>query len=421
MILLFSIICAVAYLGLTLFQALYVWLYSKRMNQTPRLGGQHCFDGHVSVVLCLRGSDPSLSACLNGLAQQSHHDFQLYCVVDDETDPALAEVQKFAGQFRVPPQVLAIEQPGSSRSLKCSALLTAFDAITRNDTNSEVIALIDADTSCDSDWLQDLVTPLSDPEIDATSGNRWFEPADDALGSWVRQIWNAAAVVQMALYGIPWGGSLAFRRSLLQETDFRDRLERAFCEDTLLSDVLLKEGRTFYTSTQLVVTNEESTTLPATSSFIHRQLLTTRLYHWSWFWVLLHGISIFLINTATVIGLVMAIAMTAWLPAILFLSSLVVSQLANMALLGWIGRINRRKMEVRRGHEKLISPAGRSQLGYLLAVLASPWVHSWATLCTLFRSRVHWRGIDYRVHSGQVEMLEYRKFSARPSINQSIE
>ena len=421
MILLFSILCAVAYLGLTLFQALYVWLYWRQMNQSPRAGVEHRLDGHVSVVLCLRGSDPSLPACLAGLAQQTYHDFRLFCVLDDEADPALAEIQKKAGQFRVPPRVLTIEQPGTHRSLKCSALLTAFAEINRCEVESEVIALVDADTCCDPDWLLDLVTPLADPTIDATSGNRWFEPADNALGSWVRQIWNAAAVVQMALYGIPWGGSLAFRRSLLEETDFRDRLERAFCEDTLLGDVLMKERRTFHTSTNLVVSNAESTTLPAASSFIQRQLLTTRLYHRSWPWVLLHGLSIFLINTATVIGLVMAIAMTAWLSAMLFLSTLVVSQLANMALLGWIGRINRRKMEIRPGHEEPAPPVGRPQLGYLLAILASPWVHSWATLRTLFRVRVNWRGIDYRVHSGQIEMLEYRKFSARPSTNRSIE
>ncbi|MEE2826884.1 MAG: glycosyltransferase family 2 protein [Planctomycetota bacterium] len=390
------------------------------MKQTSSFRGERCFEGPVSVVLCLRGNDPSLSACLNGLAHQSYHDFQLICVVDDIADPALAEVQKHAGHFQSAPQVLSIQSPGTHRSLKCSALLTAFGEITGDGNRSEAVALVDADACCDPDWLRDLVAPLSDPGIDATSGNRWFEPADAAVGSWVRQAWNAAAVVQMKLYGIPWGGSLAFRTSLLQETDLLKRLQGAFCEDTLLGDILRKEKRTFHTSTSLVVTNAEATNLPAAKSFIQRQLLTTRLYHWSWPCVALHGLSIFLLHAATVTGLILAIAMNAWLPAGLFLSALVLFSLANLTLLGWIGRINDRKLELRQASRIRTNLTAKVRLGYLLAVLASPWVHSWALLSAMFCSQVRWRGIDYRVDRGQIEMLEYKRYAA-PSIGQSIE
>lgn len=421
MILLFSIICAAGYLGLTLFQGLYVWLYRRQMRRTPSFESERRFEGPVSVVLCLRGNDPSLSACLNGLAQQSYQDFQLICVVDDVTDPALAEVQKHANHFRSAPQVLSIQSPGTQCSLKCSALLTAFAEITSGGNKTEAVALVDADTCCDPDWLRDLVAPLSDPGIDATSGNRWFEPTDAAVGSWVRQAWNAAAVVQMKLYRIPWGGSLAFRTSLLQETDLLERLGGAFCEDTLLGDILRKEKRTFHTSTSLIVTNAEATNLTAAKSFIQRQLLTTRLYHWSWPYVALHGLSIFLLHITTVTGLIVAIAMSAWLPAGLFLSALALSQLANLTLLGWIGRINKQKLELRPFGRRPTNLTSKARLGYLLAVLASPWVHSWALLSAMFCSQVRWRGIDYRVAAGQIEMLEYNKFAALPSIRESIE
>ena len=421
MILVFSIVCAFAYLLLILFQATYVGLYSRLMDQTSIESTTEPFQPTTCVVLCLRGLDPSLPDCLKGLAAQSYPDFQLICVVDDSNDPALDAVRQYSAQFQQPPKILVIDQAGFLRSLKCSALLTAFNHIVNAETAYEVIVLVDADTLCDDQWLRDLVAPMSNPEVDATSGNRWFEPCDDSIGSWVRQIWNAAAVVQMDLYGIPWGGSLAFRATLLEQTDFLKRLESAFCEDTLLSDVLRKDRRTLRSVRNLVVTNTESTTLPAATGFITRQLLTTRLYHWSWPCVMLHASSIFAINVVSLVALIIAICMAAWLPAMLLLAAFIGSQLANMALLGWIGRINHRKIEARPLAAQPTNLAGISQTKYFLAVMASPWVHAWATLCAVGQSKIHWRGIEYRITSQRVEMLEYKKYEPITPSNLSID
>src|SRR5438105_2967893 len=46
----------------------------------------------VAVILCLRGADPSLDACLNGLLHQDFPHYQVQIVVDNRTDSAWPRV-----------------------------------------------------------------------------------------------------------------------------------------------------------------------------------------------------------------------------------------------------------------------------------------------------------------------------------------
>ena len=112
----------------------------------------------------------------------------------------------------------------------------------------EIIALVDADALVAPDWLNRLVTPLQSinaPEsktaasIGATTGNRWFEPTANNLGSRFRAAWNAAALPQMQIYRVAWGGSLALKLTTIEQCDLLDRWSQAFCEDAMLADVLL--------------------------------------------------------------------------------------------------------------------------------------------------------------------------------------
>ena len=421
MILVFSILCASGYILLNVFQAVYIGLYSRRMSRHSDLPKNEAFQPQTCVVLCLRGSDPSLPICLAGLAAQSHTNYRLMCVVDDLLDPALNSVKQFSKQFKHPPKTLLIDQPSSSCSLKCSALLTAFNDLIAMESPPEVIALVDADASCDPDWLNDLIAPLADNAIDATSGNRWVDPRDHALGSWVRQIWNAAAVVQMNLYGIPWGGSLAFRTRLLTQTNFCDRLKNAFCEDTLLSDVLRQTKRNVYPVNRLVVTNNEATGLGVTRRFITRQLITTKLYHWSWPLVVLHSLSIFFLNLFALAGLVFAITQADRLSTVVFLTCIVIYPLCNAGFLKWIGNINRQQFATRSGSSGRTTDVCISTRQYLIAVAISPWVHAWATLTALFIKRISWRGIDYKIGRTGVRMQEYKPFHTDRSEDTSID
>lgn len=175
-------------------------------------------------------------------------------------------------------------------SLKCSSLI---HAISQLHSDVSVVASLDADAVVSPNWLETLIAPPENPDVGISSGNRWFQiPATQKAGSAVRAVWNAAAVVQMYLYQIPWCGSLASRRDVINDCDLLDRWSNAFCEDTLLAQAVKELGLVVARPIEVVVVNEESTSCYSEFRWIRRQLLTVRLHHSRWPLVLLHGLSV---------------------------------------------------------------------------------------------------------------------------------
>ncbi len=361
----------------------------------------------VAVVLCLRGADPSLPDCLNGLARQSYREFELHIVVDSPHDPSLEIADRFK-QTHLHPIVHVLDEHPAQRSLKCSAILKAIRSIPER---IETIAFLDADTMPDPEWLADLTRPLSHPKIGATTGNRWFQPDDPAAGSLLRQVWNGAAVVQMAIYDIAWGGSFAIKRSTLDSTNILERWSDSFCEDTLLTDELERKGLRLYRVPQLICLNTESTSLASAIPWISRQLLTTRLYHRRWPLVQLHALSIFLGSYGALAIAILLIATSDWKIASWVLVSMVVFLASSLILQAIIERANTRIVGQR--YRLSSRPESRLSLRKLQAVILAQLVQPWACWRATFLKNVWWRGIRYRIGPGrQIRMTEYRPTQA---------
>ena len=404
MILQLAIAIAASYAFLSIFQALYVGEYARRARRLKE--PPQSWSGPVHVVLCLRGADPSLPGCLADLAAQRRSDFQLHCVYDRPEDPARAVVAQAANRFeRAPQEHIAIPE-SKHRSLKCNSLLVAFRAILAEQNSAAgagaaAVMLIDADTRIDPNGLEDLIGPLGDPAVGVTTGSRWFSPETGSPGCWLRQIWNAAAIVQMELYKIPWGGCLAFRTDLLRNTDWMERLETAFCEDTLLDDVLCSAKLKMVRVPKLVLDNAEDCTVSGAYQFIVRQLLTMRLYHRAWPWVVCHGLSIGGIHLAALAGLIAAtIQADGWAVSII-LGSFVLFQAINFGLLHWIGRLNRRWLARRQGRAETSPWIGPHPLNYGVALGIAQFAHPGAVVAAAAARQIEWRGVIYRLKKGK--------------------
>jgi cellulose synthase/poly-beta-1,6-N-acetylglucosamine synthase-like glycosyltransferase len=198
--------------GTFFIQAYWVWRFAALRNQ---VAGETREDGFgnwpsVAVILCLRGADPSLEACLNGLFHQDYPDYSVRVVVDHLADPSW-EVLPTTG---LPVEwVEVLPSPLATCSLKNSSLLYALEGLP---DSTEIIVLIDADVVPGPTWLRSMIAPFSDQKVGASTGIRWYDcPAKAGIGTVVRALWGAAAAGQIYAFQIPWGGSLAFRRSLL--------------------------------------------------------------------------------------------------------------------------------------------------------------------------------------------------------------
>ena len=382
----------------------------------------------VSIVLCLRGPDPTLTECLTGLLNQRYPNFDLHLIVDSDDDPvvpiAKSALQSIDSAIDV--QWHTVNNHSEDCSLKCSAIVTAVMFLEAQTSPPDIVAFVDADALVDPDWLNRLVGPLlnasdadfamgesnttaaeTGTEVGATTGNRWFEPTASNLGSQFRAAWNAAAVPQMQIYQVAWGGSLAMKLDTIQRCNLLDRWSQAFCEDTMLADILRDHGLRVQRVPELIVVNQESTTLLPALGWISRQLLTVRLHHRAWPLIFLHalvgGFCFFvpLAFAATVVFAnqsLAAAALLAWCVQICF----------NIGLLSYIREIN--VDAIKALTLKSTEPGGI--LSKVVAAVALQTIYPFLAIGVAFARQVSWRGIDYRIGGrGQIKMLNYVPYS----------
>ncbi len=400
----FGWIVIAALFGLAAMQGLYAWLHCQFVLSDPKESAGE-FAPVVAVILCLRGRDPSLSACLTGLVNQNYDSYSIQIVVDDKRDLALADATFFfdSNEFKHFETHVLSEHPVQC-SLKCSAIVKAISNL--NDS-VEVVALIDADAVADPNWIADLIAPLADPGVGASTGNRWFSPTRNNLGSLVRKTWNAAAVAQMTFYQIPWGGTLALKTSTIRDCGLLDRWALAFCEDTMLPLALRSQDLKIARIPNLILSNDESITLRGAFDWIVRQMLTVRLYHRDWPLVLTHGVFSGGVLIASLIAIVWLLLDGQTRMAIGLTNGLIFFQLINAGLLTGIELANVQAIATR-GME---SKSKNSFAKGILAILLTQLMHPVAVVTAALAKRVSWRGIDYEIIPGKrIQMVEYRPY-----------
>jgi glycosyltransferase involved in cell wall biosynthesis len=260
-----------------------VWSLRLALNFPPRRAPADPPDDawpFVTVCVPLRGSDPVLGEMLRGLCRQEYPRYEIRIVVDSAADPAWGVVRQVIGEFphvRITTSVLT--ERLDTCSLKVSALLQAFRDL---DWQTGVVALIDADVLPPPHWLRELVRPFDDPKVGATTGLRWYHTDSRAWGSLVRGLWGAGAAAQMYSLDILWGGTLAFRASLVRDPGLREVWATSFVEDTSAVGYLRDRGYRMEVLPRLTMINPEATTLSGCYRFLRRQMVCMRLHHPAW-------------------------------------------------------------------------------------------------------------------------------------------
>ncbi len=365
-------------LGLLLVQLALVWLFAQRLRFLRRealLEPDHW--PPLEVVLCLRGADACLPRLLESLSQQTYGSaWRLQVVVDDDADPAWDLLAPWLDRQDAAWSALhcsTLKQRPQQGSLKCAALRQAFAGL---DPSTELVVLLDADIHFASNGLQRCARACLQPGVGAISGNRWFAPDSPSasallLSSWTRAVWNAAAVVLMTLWQIPWGGILCVRREVVQAGAWLELLNRGLCEDTGLLEPLRQLGLSYRFEPQLwMVDCDPAPALLPLGRWITRQLLTARLHHPAWPLVALHGL-------ASAVLLLWVLLQADWIVALVY-------ELGCLCLLCWV--------------DQLVQPAFRPKiLGWAAGLMPGQLVDAVATLAALLTRRISWRGVDYAV------------------------
>jgi len=399
--------------------------YNLRLDRDRRFARVDPDADHLRLQIFWIIAKCSLPQCLNSLFEQTYTNFEIHFVFDDKLDPGLQTVDDFLKQnsnsdIRTTKHFLSHEI-SKSCSLKNQAVLIA---ISQANDSVEIFALVDADGVVEPDWLAELVKPLDEEKVGASTGSRWFAPSNRNMGSLVRQVWNAASLPQMDLYNIAWGGSLAIKRTTIETCNLLDHWSEAFCEDTLLTRVLRENNLSLARASKVIVENKESTELGPALNWISRQLLTVRLHHKSWPLVLAHAIFSGACLIAVPIAILLCLLSQQYfvlvylIAVILFLlfGNLIQIQVIQFAIKGAF----QNPAEVKTGARPKFKK-GPSLIPVLLTQLLYPII----ALKTAFKKQVSWRGIEYKIKPGKkIEMVEYRPYrqcNAPESQNASID
>jgi hypothetical protein len=221
-------------------------------------------------------------------------------VIDSAEDPAqgvVARVLAAAGPRAAVARVETRRILGTDCSPKLSAQRQVLTAL---DDKVAVIAFLDADCTPAPNWLREIVAPFSDKRVGATSGFRWAAPRDDGWGTLARYVFLGMIFPQHFLYRIPWGGSLAIRRSAIESTGLLEHWTHCLCEDTSAYGRLRSAGLRLAFVPAATQLNSETIDLDGAHTFIFRQILCARLHHV--FWPL-----ILAVNVATITSFLISI------------------------------------------------------------------------------------------------------------------
>jgi hypothetical protein len=420
-----------AILAVILFwQMVWAWRFAKQFPPRTELPDKDHELPRVVVLLPIRGADPSLAGCLQGLLNQDYPCYDIRIIIDSLKDPAWKLVHQILGAdggtdfksllHQPSVHVSPLQRPRMTCGLKSSALLQAIGTL---DESCQVVALIDADVIPYRSWLRDLVRPLANPKVGATTGIRWFMPDATAWGSLVRYLWNAAAVVQMHAWNIPWGGSLALRAELLgvgqssnpsyRRSDLIEKWGVSLWEDTGSYRTIRDLGLRLEFVPAATMINRETTDLKGCFRFIRRQMLNVRLYHDSWPAILVHGAASFLALSAALVLAAVAVAAGSGAAAVLLLAG---PSLYGVGMgIGLIG-IERHINSLARERGEAVRPRT------FKALIAFPLAHLVYFACLISASvlgKVSWRGITYDFEGPwTVRMRMYRPYRTKKTAEQ---
>ncbi len=372
-----------------------------RLKRGVRIGMRMAFGAYLPravVLLPVRGMDAGFDDNVRAILSQEYPAYRVVVVADAREDPAAARTLELArGAPGVPVEILLSDPSGMGG--KVNALRTALGHLARDD---EVVVFADVDIRPAKDWLRQLVQPLADVTVGASTGFRWYLPPRSRFWSLVRSEWNAvsANVLFDERRNYTWGGSSAVRRENLPRLRLDERWREVLSDDLVLTEAVRAAGLGIAYAPAALVPTLEDADRGACLEWCARQMTMATLYLPV---VRRYAAAAFAVFDGLVLLGVACLAATAFLswaylvPAALFLVTLPAT-VAKAAL-------RRKAFFSAAPHVAAswhVSPAK-----WAAACLAIPWVMLWGLAHTRHPEVVRWRGRGYDVRDPRhVRLME---------------
>jgi cellulose synthase/poly-beta-1,6-N-acetylglucosamine synthase-like glycosyltransferase len=350
--------------------------------------------------MACRGNEHGLRGDIDAVLNQAYPNYRIIIVTDTDQDPAYAIAKSALVQNPTRDGRLYTADPAQVSSGKIAALLTA---IRKDGWESDVYAFIDSDALATRRWLKEMVDPLVDASLGATTGFRWYFPAKGGFWSYVESAWNAVGTNLMfdERYNFPWGGAMAILKTKLKELEIAEVWRDAISDDLSLNAALRRHGYRIQFLPQCTVATYNEATMHSFVKWATRQVALTRAFNrklWN-YGLVAHGF----FTLAMALGLVSLIggvvSSAIWFfPAALLLTPSVLGVFKN----------NQRIMTLKRAVPEFRSDFERTRWGGSIASLIVPWLMTYCIIKSAGMKEISWRGRTYKL-TGQTTLASTRK------------
>jgi len=330
------------------------------------------FRPFVSVIAPTRGLEPGFAENVRPLMQQDYPAYEVLFVFDDPQDPSLQLVKSLNART-------VISGPAKNSGQKVHNLIAAVDEI---DPRCEVIVFVDTDARPNTDWLRQLVAPLADETVGASTGFRWFVPERGGLASRLRSVWNASiasALGENREKNFCWGGSTAIRRATFERLNVVGHWAGTVSDDFTMTRVLKEAKLPIHFTPNCLVPSVGDCDFRELLEFTTRQIKITRVYAPHLWLPLMLGSGLFCIVFFGGLGLLIFDRRVAVVLTILFLLG------AAKSFIRWRA-INGSKLD-------------RDLWAHVFLWPFASLLYFYNTIVAGFSRRIKWRGITYELKS----------------------
>ncbi|HEV8431610.1 MAG TPA: glycosyltransferase family 2 protein [Pyrinomonadaceae bacterium] len=350
------------------------------------------FQPFVSVIAPGRGLEHGLSDNLSPLLTQNYPRYEVLFVFDAPDDPAIGVVDELGRGFsRMARTIIAGSATDTGQKVHNLRV-----AVTEVDRNAEVLVFVDTDARPGTHWLKQLVAPLADETLGASTGYRWFIPERGGVASRLRGVWNAS--VASALGGdtaknFCWGGSTAIRRSTFEKLNVSDRWRGTVSDDFTITSVLKEANLPIHFTPHCLVASVGDCDFKELFEFTTRQIKITRVYaSHLWLPLLLGSAHFVLVFFGGLILLILQILQILSSSFILPLALLVIFTLgAAKSFIRW------RAINIPLNHYR--SSLKRDLLAHIFLWPLASLLYLYNAIVAGLSRRITWRGITYELKS----------------------
>lgn len=348
------------------------------------------FTPTVSVIAPSRGLEDGLLENIRALLHQNYPDYELIFVFDRVDDPAAIQIAKLATDAVTTKIVIA--GPATDSGQKVHNLRVAVEHL---DPRSEVLVFVDTDARPSKEWLRQLVAPLSNEQLGASSGYRWFVPTRGGFASRLRSVWNASIASALGDNGFKnfcWGGSTAVRRETFERLRISERWRGSVSDDFTLTRVLHEAKLPIYFTPNCLVASVGDCDFHELIEFSTRQVKITRVYAPHLWTPLLLGSALFaIVFFGGWLLLVIRVLLGHDMRLLLGVLLVVFTLGAAKSFVRW--RAVRTPLVA---YQRKLS---RDLFGQLFLWPLASLLYLYNTIAAAFSRRIQWRGITYELKS----------------------